>query len=420
MSNEELQKIALFRFSLIAPLVNNTYEALSKMEYFRNIASREHKLPDGTEVKLAASTLKKWYLKYMKLGIDGLMPKIRNDAGKPRVINEEAINKIHEIKEIFPYITGKMIYQKLVEEGYIKANNVSLASVHRYLRDNNLKRNQVSPSERKAFEMEFANDCWQADTSVGPKIVIDRIKVQTYLISILDDASRLIVHAQFFLRDNAVNMQEALKKAIAKHGVPKRLFVDNGSSYRNDQLNLICASLGITLIHARPYSSQSKGKIERSFRTIKDGYINSIDWNLFKSLEHLNSEFNTYLAHNYTNRIHSSINVTPKNRYLQDIDKIKYKTELELDNCFLHRVTRKVRNDATIPLCTKFFEVPQKYIGQKINVRYSPLDLSKAYIFDINNNLIDTIYPLKRVDNSKVKRKNTIDYSKMNGVDENV
>ena len=111
MSNEELQKIALFRFSLIAPLVNNTYEALSKMEYFRNIASREHTLPDGTEVKLAASTLKKWYLKYMKLGIDGLMPKIRNDAGKPRVINEEAINKIHEIKEIFPYITGKMIYQ---------------------------------------------------------------------------------------------------------------------------------------------------------------------------------------------------------------------------------------------------------------------------------------------------------------------
>jgi transposase InsO family protein len=157
-----------------------------------------------------------------------------------------------------------MVYQKLVEEGYIRASDVSLASVHRYLRDNNLKRNQIIFTERKAYEMEFANDCWQADTSHGPKILIDRRKVQTYLISLIDDASRLIVHAQFFLRDNAVNMQEAFKKAVAKYGVPKKLFVDNGSSYKNGQLNMICASLGVVLIHARPYSGASKGYVKTS------------------------------------------------------------------------------------------------------------------------------------------------------------
>jgi hypothetical protein len=416
MLKEDLEKIALFRFSLIAPVVNDTYDAPSKAQYFRNIAAKTHILPDGTEVKLAASTLKKWYLNYTNMGIDALIPKTRSDAGKPRVINDEAIKKIHDIKEQFPYITGKMVYQKLVEEGYISANNTSLASVHRYLRDNNLKRNQISGVERKAYEMEFSNDCWQADTSNGPKILLDGQKVQTYLVSIIDDASRLVVHAQFFLRDNAVNMQEAFKRAIAKYGVPRRLFVDNGSSYRNGQLNMICASLGVVLIHARAYSAASKGKVERAFRTFKDGYINSVDWNLFKSLEHLNSEFNKYLTDKYINKIHSGINDTPKNRYLKDLNRIKHKTESELDNCFLHRVTRTVRNDATIPISLKFFEVPQKYIGQRINIRYSPIDLSKAYIFDINNKLVDTIYPLNKIDNSKIKRSN-IDYTKMIGDD---
>lgn len=413
MNNEESHKIALFRFSLIAPLVNNTYDAPSKSQYFRNIAAKTHELPNGKKVKLSSGTIKKWYLFYRKNGFDSLIPKTRSDVGVPRVMNEEVIKKIHDIKEKYPYITGKMVHQKLVEDGYIKATSISLSSVYRYLRDNNLKRNQLEPVERRAYEMEFSNDCWQADTSHGPKILIDSKKVQTYLISIIDDASRLIVHAQFFLRDNAVNMQTAFKKAISKYGIPKKLFVDNGSSYKNDQLNMICASLGVVLIHARPYSGASKGKIERSFRTVKDGYLNAVDWNSFESLEHLNSEFSKYLSSKYINSIHSALDNTPRNRFLKDMDKIKYIPELELNNSFLHRITRKVRNDATVQMHLKHFEVPQKYIGQRINIRYSPISLDEAYIFDINNKLTDTVYPLKKIDNSKVKR-NNIDYSKMN------
>jgi len=65
------------------------------------------------------------------------------------------------------------------------------------------------------------------------------------------------------------------------------------------------------------------------------------------------------------------------------------------------------------------FEVPQKYIGQKINIRYSPVNLDIAYIFDNNNILTNTIYPLKKIDNSKVKR-NSLDYTKLNGGSNNV
>lgn len=419
MENKEKQDMALFRFSLIAPLVNETYESASKNHFFREVASKTHTLPDGSITKVSSGTIKKWFLKYKHGGFDSLIPKSRKDASKPRNLDSNAIAKIHELKGIYPYITGTLIYQKLIEEGYVKTTKTSLATVLRYIRENNLKRNQLAPIDRRAFEMEFANDCWQSDTSHGPVIKVNGQKKQTYLITFIDDASRLILHGQFFFNDNAVNMQTVFKKAISKYGIPKRVFVDNGATYKNDQLGLICASLGVTLIHAKAYSPESKGKIERSFRTIKDNWMNGINWNDYNTLEALDLDLNKYLSEKYNNSVHSSLGVAPKTRYCSDMNKIKFISPEELDNCFLHRVSRKVNNDATISLNCTQFEVPARCIGQKINVRYSPISLDKAFIFNSDNRISDTVYPLNKVDNSKVKR-NVIDYNKMNGGTTNV
>ena len=412
MNNQEIKEIGLFRFSLIAAIVNDTYEACSKMQYYRNMTAKEHKHPNGEKVKYASETIKSWHMSYIKHGIDGLLPKKRSDSGMPRTFSRKAIEKIHDIKEQYPHITTKMVYQKLIEDGYIKASTVSLSSVYRYIRDNNLKRNQISPVERKAYEMEHSNDCWQADTTHAAKIIVDGKKVQTYLIAIIDDCSRLCLHAEFFLNDNAVNLQIALKKAVKKYGIPRKFFVDNGAPYKNGQLNLICASLGLVLIHTKIYSPQSKGKIERMFRTVKDGYLNCTDWNEFTSLADLNNKFNIYLNEEYQNKRHSSTKETPRSRYLKDSALIKRKTEEDIEACFLHRIQRTVRNDATISLNTFFFEVPQKYIKQRINIRYTPDALTEAYIYNDQNELTDVVYPLKKVDNSKIKRK-SIDYSQI-------
>jgi transposase InsO family protein len=354
-------------------------------------------------------TAKGWYLKYMKDGFDGLMPKNRSDLGKPRSLSSKAVERILEIKNQFPHITGSLVYHKLIEEGVISQSLTSLSSVLRYIRDNNLKAKQLTGIERKAYEMEFSNDCWQSDTSHGPVIHINGRKYQTYLIAFIDDASRMIVGSGFFLNDTAINMQIVLKRAVAKYGVPKRLFVDNGGPYKNSQLEMICASIGTVLINTRPYSPESKGKIERLFRTIKDKWMNGLDWNQYHSLEELDDSLITFIYDKYNNSIHSSIKQTPKDRFLKDRDKLKYKPIEILNNDFLHRETRKVMNDATIKIQNITFEVPQMFIGQKIQIRYYPGELSQAYIYD-KEDIID-IFPLKRIDNSKVKRKNTIDYS---------
>jgi len=408
--DEKFQQIALFRYGLIAHALTQTFDAPSLAQYFRNIAAKKHLHPDGKLVDVTVYALERWYYCYKRSGLAGITPKVRSDTGKSRALPEKSISRIYELRETFPYITGKAIYSKLIEEGVINASNTSLATIHRYIRNNGLKPLADGGQEVKAFEMEFANDCWQADTSQGPVIKLSGRKTQTFLISFLDDASRMIVHAQFYLNDNAVNMQDSFKQAISKFGRPKLLFVDNGKSYDNLQLQHICASLGIVLAHSRPYVPKGRGKIERSFRTIKDGWMNCTDWSTFSSLGDVDASFSGYLSEKYTNSIHSSLNSTPKERFLRDYDKICHIPIEELNYHFLHRKECRVTNAAIINLLNSEYEAPQRYIGSKVKIRYMPTDLSEVYIFSDDGKLLHTIYPVKKIENSKIKRA-AIDYT---------
>jgi transposase InsO family protein len=412
--DEQFQKIALFRYSLIASAVVGTFEAPSLAQHFRNVAAKKHLHPDGTYISISFHSLERWLYMYKKFGLQGITPVVRSDTGKPRALSETAILKIHELKEKFPYITGKAIYKKLIEAGVINAADTSLATVQRFIRNNDLKSSAVNQQTVKAFEMEFANDCWQADTSWGPVIKIDGKKTQTFLVAFIDDASRLITHWQFYLSDNAINMQDSFRQAIAKFGVPKMAFVDNGGPYDNLQLRLICASLGIALAHSRPYIPKGRGKIERHFRTVKDGWMNCTDWDEFSSLEELSASFATYLSKEYTNDVHSSLKCTPKERFMRDYEKVRHIPAEQLNFHFLHRKECRVYNDATIKLLGAVYETPQQYIGLKIKVRYLPTDKSELFIFSDDGKLLHTIYPVKKVDNSKMKR-TAIDYTQMGG-----
>lgn len=156
------------------------------------------------------------------------------------------------------------------------------------------------------------------------------------------------------------------------------------------------------------------GKIERSFRTIKDNFINCTDWNSFSSLDDLNKKYNDYILESYNNVEHSSINMTPHKRFMRDYDLIRFLPSEQIDVMFLHTQKRKVSLDATISINNIKFEVPQRYIKQNINVRYSPDNLSIAYIYDELGNLKHEIHPVDKIANSKVKR-SELSFSDMRG-----
>ena len=269
------------------------------------------------------------------------------------------------------------------------------------------------------FEMENVNDCWQADTSVGPYILIDGVKYKTYIIMFIDDKKRLIMGYDIFFNDNAINMQKVFKTAIKTFGKPKRLFVDNGGPYDNKQLSLICASLGVELIHAKPYSPESKAKQERLLRTIKDGWMRNTDWNTFNTLEDIRLSLNEFINKNYINKVHSTTKMTPNDRWHQEYEKVVFLDENFIEESFLHKTFNKVRKDRTVSFRNEYYEVPFKYVGQAIELRYDPNDLSKIYLYE-NNKKISDVFKVDKISNSKSKRKNTIDYSKVLNDERNV
>lgn len=226
------------------------------------------------------------------------------------------------------------------------------------------------------------------------------------MFHIVDDYSRMIVGAKFFYNDNAFNFQLVLKEAIARHGLCKKLYTDNGASYSNAQLSLILASLGIIEMHAPISDGAAKAKVERSFRTIKDTWLNGFDPSEVESLEHLNRMLLDYVRMRNTS-VNRDLGETPMERYSRHIDKIKVpKSQQWLDECFMNRTIRKVNNDSTISINNVSYDVPMQFIRMKVHIHFLPDDMKNAYILYEGKH-----YPIKatnKVENSRTKRENSI------------
>jgi putative transposase len=104
-----------------------------------------------------------------------------------------------------------------------------------------------TPKDRRRFSFEMAGELCMSDVMHGPAIVVAGRQRKTYLIAIIDDATRLVPYAAFALCETASAFLTVLEQAIRRRGVPKRIYVDNGSAFRAQQLSMVCAKLGITL-----------------------------------------------------------------------------------------------------------------------------------------------------------------------------
>ncbi|WP_242966890.1 DDE-type integrase/transposase/recombinase [Desulfosporosinus sp. FKA] len=418
-SDKTAIEMAYFRFSLIAPVIQGTFTEPTKTAYYRRVTGNPLVLPNGKTMMYHPKTLEKWEEYYRKKGMDGLMPRERCDSGKTRVLNEVVIAEIYRLKDKFPRINATLIYTKLVEDGFINQHQVSLSSVQRFIKHNALK-SAVNPNQkdRKAFEEEYPCGMFQADTSYTCYIKENGKLRRTYLIQIIDDHSRLIVGSRFFYNENAYNFQRVLKEAISRYGLCKKLYLDNGSPYVNEQLTLICGSLGIVKLHTPVRDGASKAKIERSFKTLKESWLYGFDPATVSSLDELNRLLADKVRARNTS-VHRMIGETPIERYQRGIDHVRIPKSKEwLDECFMNRVTRKVNLDSTLSIDKIYYDAPMQFIRSKVEIRYLPDRMQEAYILFEGKN-----YPIcqtNRVENGRTKRNNqhAIDYSKMRGTDD--
>ena len=321
-------EMAHFRFALIAPVIQNLYPDKSATAYYQRVTENDLIFPDGSLVRYDFKTLQKWVSDYKRGGIDALLPKERVDKGTTRVLDDNTIEEIFNLRNKYPKVNATMIHTMLVQNGFIPAT-VSVRAVQRFIKANDLKSaRNPNVKDRRAFEEPEFGCMWQADTCYLPYITEGGKTRRTYLIMIIDDHSRLIVGGEIFYNDNAYNFQKVLKRAIATYGIPDKLYLDNGSPYSNEQLTFICDSIGCLELHTPVRDGASKGKVERNFRTLKDRWLHALDTKQIQSLAEFNELLRDYIqSHNKTK--HSGTGQTPIGRFLATKNHIRIPESME-------------------------------------------------------------------------------------------
>lgn len=379
--NEKRTDIALFRYALIAPVIQENVGV--QAEYFREISQKYYDVPHLGKKRFKAGTLKFWLKQYRRYGFDTLKPKTREDKGASRKITGDLALAVEETVKQYPISSCAAIHRLLIAEGHIGRGEISEGTVRDYIKKNNLKQ-QNPPEPRKKFEHEHVNDLWIGDCLHGPYIPNDKKKHKTFLIAIIDDHSRMVVGRRFFFHENSICLEMVLKEAIMHFGLPKAFYCDNGSLFVSSHLQLACARLGIALIHSRPYDSPSRGKIERFFRTVRQKFLSIL--RLPNTLDDLNESFELWLQDEYHRNMHYGINTRPLDRFIEDIKNtsIKRLSEQELDTAFQITLHRHVKNDSTVSVKGILYECPTEFIGKKLEIRHpsdKPDDLT-IYVQD--------------------------------------
>lgn len=404
MTEELKNKIALFRYGVISPLVLGQIEDKRPWTYFRSVQDKEYEYIDETFIKLSPTTMSRWYKAYKLKGFDGLKPIGRSDVGKSRKLDNELKKTIEYYVEEFPRLPATQIYEKLINNNQIINSSPSLPTIGRYVSSLKKDKNLKNITEKRRYEMEHINEVWYGDTSYGPYIHDEKgNKKRVYIIALLDDASRMIVGIKAFYEDNFINLMEVIKSAISKYGVPKLLSFDNGANYRSSQMNLLAARIGIAINYCPVRTPTSKAKIERWFKTLKDQFISTIKSYDYRGLDSFNLDLLAY-TQKYNSTVHSSLDgLCPIDRFFKESSLIIRKSNEEIERDFVIEVERRVSPDSVIVINEKEYEVDFHYQGQKILIRYTP-DLKNVYVVNKEDNSLTPITLLDKHSNSLVKR----------------
>lgn len=376
--------IALFRFKIVAPALDKNL--VEQKEYFAAQAEKLWEVPHYGSRTYSSAAFKHWLMDYRKGGLDALKPARRSDTGQPRKIGKNLADQITALAGEMEEATVSYLYRQLSLQQIINPPWLSESALRRFVKARDLLSTKTDPIPRKKYEKEHVNQLWIADFMYGPQVSEGRRKRTAILCDCIDDHSRVIVGARWSFSENTVALELMLKTAISRFGVPKVLYVDNGSAFSTLHLQVACARLGIVLIHSKPYDSPSRGKVERFHRTVRLRFLPGLALQNISSLEALNESFDGWLRKEYHRSVHAGIGTTPLDRWDADIadNPPRYLSAEELFFAFYQTFKRKVKNDSTISLNGNLWQVPPAYIGKTIEVRHPsdlPMDL---YLFENN------------------------------------
>jgi len=367
---DRAQEIGLFRWQVISEATDFSLSARERGALVRALAAREHLGPDGRWVRVSRNTVDRWIRAYREGGFEALVPAPRRVANQtPERLLELAV----ALRREQPARTAAQIHRIIVEA---EGRSPSARTIQRHLVAAGLpwRGSQIARALGR-FEAEFRNELWTGDALHGPLIDGRR----AILFCFIDDHSRLFVGYRWAGREDVLNASRALRAGIAARGVPKAVYVDNGSPFVSGQLLRACAVLGIRLIHSRPGRPEGRGKIERAFRTVRDQLLVELEDHPAATLEELGQAFQAWVEQVYHRRVHSETGQAPLERFLA-AGPPQLPAERSLREAFRWSERRTVSRTGTVGMHGNTYEVDPGLAGRRVDLIFDPLELADVEV----------------------------------------
>lgn len=388
IDDKKAKEIANFRFSLISPIVcRESIYFGETADLIREAAGKIYRIPGSRKTRVSIRTIERYLNKYRQGGYDALMP--TSARARPGKIPPEYLELALKLKQENQKRPVNQIIEILELSGQVPKGILKRSTLYDHFERRGLTK-ELGKKESKAYQRfspKHRNQRWQGDTCHLLHITDPqnpRRKLKLYLIAWLDEATRIIPHGQLYAEEKSYTLEDCLKKAILKFGIPEQIYVDNGKVYSSHHLQSICGRLGIHLSHTRPYRPQGRGKLERAFATIQRSFLPEIEVMLREktmSVDEINDYFFIWVRQHYHEKIHSATKQKPMLAFESDSHPLRRVSLETLDNAFLVEETRKVDKTGIIRLNGVDYQAPLELARTKISVRFDPINTGSVQVY---------------------------------------
>ena len=373
---DHAEAVAIYRATVIGPLMHRQLTHGQLATELRALSEQRFRPPGAHSTRTyAVPTLERWLYAYRTSGLEGLRPRPRSDRGFAQELSSKERELLLDIRREHPHASVPLILRTLIDEGRLDEGKISEPTVRRLYAAHDLRRRAERPEEeaktRLRWQAERPGALWHGDvchltgSTLGGKATAIRIH------GLLDDASRYVVALEAHTTEKEADMLAMMVDALRRHGKPDALYLDNGATYRGELLKTACARLGIALLHARPYDPQARGKMERFWRTLREGCLSHLG--ALASLSDLNHLLRSYLERRYHVAPHAGLlGKTPAKLYANRPADEGAVDEAALRIALTERTRRRVSKDNLVSVGGTLWELDQGYLaGQLVTLARS-------------------------------------------------
>jgi putative transposase len=401
VASDRAEEVAIFRSQVIGSIAHRELSRGELKAALRQLSHTRFRSPGSAVTRtISVPTLERWYYRYRRGGLAALHPKPRNDRGRAKALTEEQRSLLLDIRREHPSASVTLIVRTLVADGRLARGAVSPATVRRLYREHGLDkvslRAAAGGTPRLRWQAERPGALWHGDVCHGPTLYVDGLPRPLRIHGLLDDCSRYVVALEAHHTEREVDMLDIFVAAIRRHGRPAALYLDNGSTYRGAALEVACARLGIALVHAQPYDPQARGKMERFWRTLREGCLDYLG--TVASLADVNTRLKAFLERHYHGAPHSSLMGQSPESVWRQATQFRDLDDKQLRDALTTHEQRRVRKDSTLSIDGIDWELDQGFLaGRCVTVGRCLIDNPPAPWVEHEGKRL----PLHRVDAAK-------------------